>query len=63
MSPGSITHSGDAVGHAASGTANRRDAACAGDLHVVARCAAVVSLALCMLVFSAPTLWPHLFAH
>jgi hypothetical protein len=63
MSPESITHSGGTVGRAASGTANRRDAACTDDLHVLARCAAVVSLALCMLVFNAPTLWPHLFAH
>ena len=63
MSPESITTSGDTVGHAASGTANRRDAACADDLRVLARCAVVVSLAFCMLVFNAPTLWPHLFAH
>jgi hypothetical protein len=63
MSPGSITSSGGTVGHAASGTANRRDAACADDLHVLMRCTAVVCFALCVLVLNAPTLWPHLFAH
>ena len=63
MPPESFTRSGGSVGHVASGAANRRDAACADDIHVLARCAAVVSLALCMLVLNATTLWPHLFAH
>jgi hypothetical protein len=33
------------------------------DFRVLARCTAVVCLALCALVLNAPTLWPHLFAH
>jgi hypothetical protein len=33
------------------------------DFRVLARCTAVVCVALCALVLNAPTLWPHLFAH
>ena len=62
MSP-STTTSGGTVGHAASGTANRRDAACTEDFRVLARSAAIMGFAVCLLVFNAPTLWPHLFAH
>ena len=62
MSPESII-SGGTVGHAASGTAKRRDAACAEDLRVLARCAVILSATLCVLVLNAPTLWPLLFAH
>jgi hypothetical protein len=58
-----FTNSGGTVGHAASGTANRRDAACAEGFWVLARSAAILGFAVCLLVFNAPTLWPHLFAH
>jgi hypothetical protein len=63
MSPESLPHSGGTVGHAAPGTANRRGAACADDLQVLAHSTAVVCFALCVLVLGAPTLWPNLFAH
>jgi hypothetical protein len=63
MSPEVTTSSGGTVGHAASGTAKRRDAACAEDFRVLARCAAVMGFAVCMLAVNAPTLWPRLFAH
>jgi hypothetical protein len=63
MPPESITNSGGTVGHAASGTAIRRDAACADDLRVLAHCATVLCVTLCVLVLNAPTLWPSLFAH
>lgn len=63
MSHESVSTSGIRPGHAASGTANRRDAACADDVRVLARGAAVACVALCLLVLNAPTLWPHLFAH
>ena len=60
MLPGSL--SGGAVGRAASGTANGRDAARAGDFRVIARCLAIVGLAIGTLALSAPELWPGLFA-
>jgi hypothetical protein len=63
MSPKTNNNSGDIVGHAASGTANRRDAACPDDLHVIGRCLAVIIVATGVLALNAPELWPHLFAH
>ena len=42
MSPKTNNNSGDIVGYAASGTANRRDAACPDDLRVIGRCLAVI---------------------
>ena len=60
MLPGSL--SGDAVGRAASGTANGRDVARVGDFPVIARCLAIVGLAIGTLALSAPDLWPSLFA-
>ena len=63
MSPKTNNKAGDVVGCAASGTANRRDAAYPDDLRVIARCLAVILLATGVLAFNAPDLWPHLFAH
>jgi hypothetical protein len=61
MSQESISNSGVRLGHAASCTTN--DAACADDLQVLVRGAALVCIALSLLVLNAPTFWPHLFAH
>jgi hypothetical protein len=61
MLPGLTNLSGGAVGRAASGTANGRDVARAGDFPVIARCLAIVGLAIGTLALSAPDLWPGLF--
>ena len=62
MLPGLTNLSGGTVGRAASGTANGRDVARAGDFPVIARCLAIVGLAIGTLALSAPDLWPSLFA-
>jgi len=61
MLPGLTNLSGGTVGRAASGTANGRDVARAGDFPVIARCLAIVGLAIGTLALSAPDLWPGLF--
>ena len=62
MSPEITPSSGGRVGRAASGPANNRDAARAGDLPVLARGFGVLAVAIGTLVLNAEGLWPHLFA-
>ncbi len=68
MSPENKKNMGGALGRAASGMLNTRDAARteAGrtdDLRVLVRSLAILSCTLTVLVFGAPDVWPHLFGH
>ena len=53
---------GGTVGRAMSGAGDRRDIARAGDLQPICVSLAMIAVAGCTLVFSAPDLWPALFA-
>lgn len=55
-------NNGGTVGRAMSGAGDRRGIARAGDLHAICGCVAIIALAGCTLAFSAPDLWPSLFA-
>jgi len=53
-------NNGGTVGRAMSG--DRRGIARAGDLRAICGCLAIIALAGCTLAFSAPEVWPLLFA-